>query len=128
MGNAALAQDFLDAVRDVLSEVGDTKTFRIVTESAIDINNPGAAPTPSNEDVALEAFLFDFIQEYMPEANVIEGDKMAILSVIDLSSAQIEAIKPGEYLIDGLAMYTIVRTKPVKVAGETITVFVQLKG
>ena len=128
MGDLSIAQDLLDGVVDAMADLGTTRTFRIITVEAIDPDNPGAAPVETPENVSVEALLFDFDKKYMPEANVTEGGLMALLSIEPFSDAQVSAIVPGNFLVDGSKVYDIVRTNPIEVAGVTVTVIVQLKG
>jgi hypothetical protein len=128
MGDLSIAQDLLDGVVDALADLGDTRTLRIITVDPVDPLDPGAAPVETVEDVSVEALLFDFDKKYMPEANVIEGGTMALLSVDPLTDAQVEAIVPGNFLMDGSKAYDIVKTNPIEAAGVIVTVIVQLKG
>lgn len=130
MGDPTIAQDIIDGVAYALDEVGDTRTFRIVTVPSIDINNPGATPVETLEDVSVEAILFSFFQEYMPDANILDGNLMAILSIKDLTDPQVDAIEPGNRLIDNdsTTIYEIVKSNPIEVSGIKVTVILQLKG
>lgn len=128
MGDLSIAQDLLEGVAEALAEVGDTRTFRIITVAPIDSNDPGAAPVETPENVSVEALLFNFDKRYMPEANITEGGVMALLSIEPFSDAQVEAITPGNFLVDGSKIYDIVKTNPIEAAGVIVTVIVQLKG
>lgn len=128
MGDVSIAQDLLDGVVDALDAVGSTRILRIITVDPIDPNNPGAAPVETPENVNVESLLFDFDKRYMPEANVTEGGLMGILSIEPLTDAQIEAIVPGNFIVDGSTEYDIVKTNPIEAAGVIVTVIVQLKG
>jgi len=99
MGDETLAQDILDGVADALEEMGAARKFRIVTVPAVDIDDAGATPVETKVDVTVATILFSFNNEYMADANVINGNLMAILSLEDLSSSQIAAIKPGNRLV-----------------------------
>lgn len=130
MGDITIAQDILDGVADALGDLGDTRTFRIITTPDYNLNNPGETPTETDEDVSVEALLFGFNIEYMPEANIIEGELMSILSIKDFTDAQVASIKPGNRLLDSddTTIYEIVKANPIEVAGIVVTVIVQLKG
>ncbi len=128
MGDVSIAQDLLDGVVDAMAEVGSTRTLRLISVDPINPLDPGAAPIETNDDVSIEALLFDFDKRYMSEANITEGGVMALLSVEPLTDAQVVAIVPGNVLIDGSRNYKIVRANPIEAAGITVTVIVQLKG
>jgi hypothetical protein len=131
MGDITLAEDVKEGVADIMSEVGSTHTFRIIEYSAPSPTNPGAAPTQTIDDTDIEAYTFDFIQEYMPTANVLEGELMGILSIAPLTEEQISKIKPGTELIELPAPYTetykIVKSDLIRIAGIGATAIVQLK-
>lgn len=128
MGDISIAQDLLDGVVDAMADLGATRTLRIITVDPIDPLDPGAAPVETVENVNVESLLFNFDKRYMPEANVTEGETMALLSVEPLTDAQVEAIVPGNFLVDGSKMYDIVKANPIEAAGVIVTVIVQLKG
>ena len=128
MPDESIAADLIDAVSDVLGDLGGVRTFRIVTRSALDIDNPGAAPTVTNEDLTIDAVLFDFDEKYMSKANVVEGDMMAIISIENFTDLQKSKVEPGNFLIDGTKIYSIVLVKPIEAAGIDVTYILQLKG
>ena len=128
MGDVTIAQDLLDGVADALADLGDTRTFRIITAGAIDPNDPGAEPSETTENVSVEAILFNFDERYMPGANVLEGGLLALLSIKDFTAAQVGALEPGNFLIDGTTVYTIVRDQPIEAAGIVVTAILQLRG
>lgn len=127
MGDTSIAQDILEGVASALGDVGDTRTLRIVNYDVIDSNNPGAAPTVTNDDTPVEALLFDFDEKYMKGANIIEGDTMAIIDLSVLSEAQKEVLAPGTKFIDSNVNYDIVKLNPIEVAGIMCAVILQLK-
>ncbi|MES0340679.1 MAG: hypothetical protein ABUK08_00025 [Candidatus Humimicrobiaceae bacterium] len=128
MGDVTLAADIIEGVVDIMIEVGSTHTFRIITYGAPNPSNPGAPPSEVIDDTNIEAYTFDFNEEYMPDANVTEGELMGILSIDPLSQAQIAEIKPGSYLIDGSDTYSVIKSNIIQVAGVPSTAIVQLKG
>lgn len=130
MGDLTIAQDLLDGVDEALALLGDTRTLRLVTIPSIDVNNPGGAPTETQVDKEIEAFLFAFDSEYMTDANILGGGLMAILAVSSLTTAQINQIQPGNRLIDNddTTIYEIIKSSPIETAGVKVTVIVQLKG
>jgi len=131
MGDTTIAQDILDGVADALGDLGAVRKLRIITTPSVDNDNPGATPVETLENVDVDTFLFSFDQEYMPEANVLQGELMGIPSLKDLTTAQITAIKPGNRFVDSVnsnKTYEIVATQPTEVAGVIVTVVVQLKG
>lgn len=128
MGDLTIAQDLLEGVAEALGTVGNTRTLKLITYGAIDIDNPGAAPTRLDEDVPIDALLFDFEQEYMPKANVLEGSTMAILSIIDLTDVQVSEIIPGNKLVDGTETFEIISALEVEASGVPVTFIIQLKG
>lgn len=128
MPDESIAADLIEAVADVLGDLGGVRTFRIVTRSAIDINNPGSAPTVTNEELTIDAVLFDFDEKYMSKANVVEGDTMAIISIETFTDLQKSKVEPGNFLIDGTKIYSIVLAQPIEAAGIDVTYILQLKG
>lgn len=128
MGDLSIAQDLLDGVVDAMADLGDSRFFRMVTVDPIDPLNPGAAPVETVEDVPVECLLFNFNKKYMPEANVTEGDTMALLSVEPFTDDQVTAICPGNFIVGGSKVYDIVKSNPIEAAGVIVTVIVQLKG
>ena len=130
MGDITIAQDILDGVADALGDLGDTRTFRIITTPTVDKNNPGETPIETKVDIPVEAVLFDFDEKYMPNANILEGESMAILSIDPFSDVQVDAIVPGNRLIDNdsTTIYEIIKANPIEAAGIKVTVIIQLKG
>lgn len=128
MGDVTLAADIIEGVVDIMAEVGSTHTFRIITYGDPNPSDPGAPPTEIIDDTDVEAYTFDFVEEYMPDANVIDGGLMGIMSIDPLSSIQIDGIEPGSYLINGSKIYPVVKSNIIQVAGVPSTAIVQLKG
>jgi hypothetical protein len=127
MGSPTTAQDFLDAVEDVLDDLGDTRVVRITTYGVIDPADPGAGPSVSTTDYNVDAVLYDYQDRQIDGTAIQQGDRQAVLAVDSLSSAVIAAILPGAKLVDGSTVYSIVRASPVEVAGETVTIFLQIR-
>ncbi len=128
MPDPSIAADLIDAVYDVLNDLGGVRTFRIVTRSAIDLNNPGAQPTLTNEDIITDAVIYNFDEKYMPKANVTKGDMMAIISIKGWTDLQKSKVEPGNFLVDGTKVYSIVLVNPIEAAGINVTYILQLKG
>ena len=128
MSEAVTAQDFLDAITDVLADLGTTRTVRITTRGALNPSNPGAGPSLSTDDYSVEAILYDYMDSQIDGSTIQTGDRVAVLSIDPLTSGVIDTILPNAKLIDGSTVYTIVRTSPVEVAGEKVTVFLQIRG
>jgi hypothetical protein len=128
VGDVTIAADIIAGVVDIMSEVGSTHTFRFITYGDPSPTDPGAPPTEVIDDTDIEAYTFEFNELYMPDANVIEGELMGILSIDPLTQIQIDEIKPGAYLIDGTDNYSIVKSNIIQVAGVPSTAIVQLKG
>lgn len=130
MGDISIAQDLLDGVAEALGVLGSLRNFRLVSTPPVDISNPGETPVETPTDYPLDAYLYAFDNEYMPEANILDGSLMAILSIESLTSEQIEQIEPGNRLIDTTppGTYEIVRANLIEVAGIKVTAIVQLKG
>jgi hypothetical protein len=130
MGDTTIADDLLAGVADALGDLGATRTLRIITTSALDIDSPGEAPTETEEDVSLDSLLFTFDSKYMPEASIIHGGVMAIVSIQDLTDEQIAGIEPGNLLVDtdGTKTFEIVRVEKIEAAGVPVTFILQLKG
>lgn len=128
MGDTTIAQDILEGVADALGSLGDTRSFRVITIPSVDVNNPGATPVETESDTEVEALLFDFDQEYMAGANILEGGLMSIISIEGVADATIAEMEPGNRLVDGSTIYEIVRVQKIEVAGIIVAVIVQLKG
>lgn len=128
MGDLSIAQDLLDGVVDALGDLGDTRTVRIVTEGALDIGDPGAGRPKTNEDVPVEALLYDFEDEYIDGTTVLKGDRKAIISIEPLTVAQVAGIEQGAKLIDGSDIYTIEGTNEIEVAGTPVTIILHVRG
>lgn len=128
MGDTSVAQDLIDGVKDALEVVGDTSTVRIFTEGALDPLDPGAGRPRTPEDLSIEAFLYDFEDEYIDGTNVLKGDRKAILDVSTLTSIQISGIEQGTTLIDGADSYAIVGTEDIEVAGVVVTMILHVRG
>ncbi len=127
MGDVTIAQDLLEGVEDAMADLGATRTFRIVTYSAPNPSDPGAAPTETPEDVTVEAILFDFDIKYMPKSSVEEGSTLALLSIIDFTDDQVNSLVPGNFLIDGTTTFTIAKARKIEAAGIQVTVILQLE-
>lgn len=127
MGDVTIAQDLLEGVQDALADLGSTRVFRIITYSTPNPSSPGAAPSETLENVNVEAVLFDFDTKYMPGSTALEGKTLAILSIIDFTTAQLAALKPGNYLIDGTTKFSITKVREIEAAGILVTVILQLK-
>ena len=128
MSDALSSQDFLDAVTDVIAVLGSTRKVRVVAYAALDTGNPGAGrvQTPTDHDV--EAAIYDYNDKYVDGAAILQGDKIAVLSIDPLASAVVELVKPDAKLVDGSAVYTIVSVKATEVAGEKVALLLQLRG
>lgn len=128
MGDTSIAQDILEGVADALDAVGDTRTMRIITEGALDINDPGAGRPRTPEEFGVEAFLYDYEDEYINGTSILKGDRKAILSIEPLTAAQISGIKQGAKLIDGSDIYTVEGTEGIETAGITVTIILHVRG
>lgn len=128
MGDTTIAQDLIDGVADAMATVGDTKTIRIVTEGSLNPSDPGAGKPRTPEDLSVEAFLYDFEDEYVDGTTVLKGDRKAIIDLSQLTSVQIAGIKQGHELIDGSESYKIVAKNPIEVSGLTVTIILHIRG
>jgi hypothetical protein len=128
MGDISIAQDLLSGVTDALADVGATRTVRITTFGALTPGDPGAGGTPTDEDVSVEALLYDYEDKYINNTSILKGDRKAILSIEPLSGAQIAAIKQGVKVIDGTDIYTVVTASPIEVAGTLVTIILHIRG
>ena len=128
MGDLSIAQDLLDGVEDVMFEVGDTRTLRMLTDSVRDPLNPGAPPTRIATDFDLEAYIYDFDEQYFPGANSIDGDLLAIIDIMTLTEAQREAVDVGNQVVKGSTVYEVTARRRIEFAGVAVTYVLQLKG
>jgi len=128
MGDLSIAQDLLEGVADALGDLGATRTLRLVSVPSLDINNPGGARVETLDDEDLEALLFEYEDKYMPGSSVHDGNTLAILSIINLTDAQVALVQPGNQLLDGTRRYEITKTNPIEAAGVIVTIIIQLKG
>ena len=62
----------------------------------------------------------------MPEADVINGSRMALIDVTGLTSDQIAGIKNGNKILDGTKEYMIILPEEVEANGEPVNYLVQL--
>jgi hypothetical protein len=128
MGDISIANDLLSGVTDALADLGSTRTVRITTFGALTLGAPGAGGTPTDEDISVEALLYDFEDKYINNTSILKGDRKAILSIEPLSVAQVNAIKQGVKLIDGTDVYTVVKASPIEVAGTSVTIILHIRG
>lgn len=128
MGDVTIAQDLIEGVTDALADLGDTRQVRIVSEGVLDPLNPGAGKPRTTTDTDVEALLYDYEDRYINGASVLEGDRQAIIDIAPLTGAQVAALEPGNFLIDGSKIYSIVRATPIEAAGITVTVVLQIRG
>jgi hypothetical protein len=128
MGDISIANDLLSGVTDALADLGSTRTVRITTFGALTPGAPGAGGTPTDEDISVEALLYDFEDKYINNTSILKGDRKAILSIEPLSVAQVNAIKQGVKLIDGTDVYTVVKASPIEVAGTSVTIILHIRG
>jgi len=128
VGDINIAQDLLGGVMDALVDLGAKRTLKLISVPAIDTVNPGAERSETWDTEDLDALLFEYEDKYMPGSSVRNGSTLAILSIIELTDAQVSLIKPGSRLVDGQTEYEIIKTNPIEVAGIIVTIIVQLKG
>ena len=128
MSDPTTAQDFLDAVTEVLDSLGSTKSVRVIAYAALDANNPGAGRTQTPTDYSVEAIIYDYDDKYVDGSTIQQGDRAAVLSIDPLDSSVVELIKPNAKLVDGSTIYAIVDVKATEIAGEKVALFLQLRG
>lgn len=128
MGDLLIAQDLLDGVTDALGDLGATRQVRIITRGALTPGNPGAGGSQSVEDVDVEALIYGYDEKYIDGTAIQTGDRQCLLSIGPLTTAQIEAIRPGSRIVDGSNVYSIVNANMIEAAGVPVTAIVQLRG
>lgn len=128
MGDANIAQDILEGVADALSDLGDSRTVRIFTEGALDLNDPGAGAPRTPEDLPVEALLYDFDDELIDNTAVLKGDRNAIIDLNSLTTGQIDSIGQGSLVVDGSDNYTVVQAHRIEVAGIISALILHIRG
>lgn len=128
MGDPTNAQDFLDAIEDVMADLGATRKVRVVAYGSLDENNPGAGASKTLTDYDVEALIYAFDESYVDGTTVQHGDQGAIIDIDSLSSSVISLIKSNAKLVDGSTIYTIVNVDSIEAAGEKIAILLHLRG
>lgn len=124
----SISDDIISGIKDGLEDLGWNLTLQGIAYGSVNIDNPGAAPLETSFSKDFKGLVFDFDEKYMPGSTVEEGDRMVLVSVDTLTTQEIAAVKPGNYIIDGSEIYSIIKTAPIKVAGATVVVIAQVKG
>jgi hypothetical protein len=127
MSESTTAQDFLDAIVDMLSELGISRKVRLVTYGSLDANNPGAGRTQTPTDYTVPAILYDYADYQIDGTTIQDGDRLAIVDIGSLSASVIDEILPNTKLVDGTTIYTIVRVTSAEVVGKKIVVILQIR-
>ena len=127
MGDVTIANATIEAVEIALLTVGEPVQMQFVSLSDIDENDPGAEPTETVVSINVEGFVFNFDETYMPGTNVIEGDSMGLISLADLTDQQVADIGISDRIVVGTAIYEIVKSRPIDIAGKPVTYIFQLK-
>lgn len=128
MGDPTNAQDFLDAIEDIMADLGATRKVRVVAYGSIDENNPGAGAPKTLTDYNVEALIYSFDERYIDGTTVKHGDHGAVIDIDSLESSVISLIKPNAKLVDGTTVYTILRVDSVETAGEIVAILLHLRG
>jgi hypothetical protein len=128
MGDMTIAQDLLDGVADALADLGSTRQVRIITRGALTPGDPGAGGAQTVVDVNVEAVVAGYDEKYVDGTTIQVGDRLAILSIGPLSTAQVAALKPGARLIDGIQVYSVVAANIPEAAGTPVVAVLQLRG
>lgn len=127
MGDIYVAQELLDTVQEVIADHGWEMTLRRKTYSAIDENDPGAAPTESIFDTLFDGFSYEIESKYVNGTSVLEGDKVLLMDLTDLTTEEIDGISPGNFILDGSESYNIIKSRVYKSNGTPLTVMAQLR-
>lgn len=128
MSDPTISADIVSGISDAMGDIGWMMKVRSIEYGSVDLNNPGASTSEVVVDTDFSGLLFDFDEKYMPGSTVLEGDKMALISVENMTVDKIDGIKAGNYIIDGSEIYSIIKTAPIRVAGSTVVVIAQIKG
>lgn len=127
MGDLTIAADIIEGVVDIMEEVGATLNLRTIVYGDTDIDNPGAAPTETITNTPFEGFMFAIQDEYIDGTSILEGDQNIIVSIDGMTDEVIDAIAPGNYVLDGSKTYSIIRAVPVSVSGVKVVLIIQVR-
>jgi molybdopterin-binding protein len=127
MAEANTAQDFLDAIVEVLADLGSTRKVRVVAYGSIDANDPGAGRAQTPTDHSVEAIIYAYDDQFIDGSTIQEGDLAAIIDIDSLETSVISLIKSNAKLVDGSTIYAIIRATSVEVAGEKVAMMLQLR-
>lgn len=126
MSDPTISEDIISGITDAMADLGATLICRAIAYSDIDINNPGKAPVEVVTDKSFEGLIFDFNDKYMPGTTVIEGDRMVLISMETFTKQQIANVIPGNYIVDDIDIYNIIKVAPIKVAGSVVVIIAQI--
>jgi len=128
MGDITITQDIIEGIVDIMVEVGWTIILRSNVYGAVDIENPGAAPSETIVNTPFEGFIFDIEDKYFNGTSILKGDRNLIVSIDGFTPEQIAAIAPGNYIVDSSDIYSIISAELINVSGLTATVIAQIRG
>lgn len=119
----ALAEDFTEAIDDLITEVGGAAVIRSYTLGPLDPLNPGSGKprTPVNTDVT--AAVYDYEEGRIDGTVVQKGDKEAIVSMKDET---IDIDTEMLFIQDSIEWMIIETSKP-KINGTIVTVILQVR-
>lgn len=127
MADSTIPLDIISGIKDGMEDLGWGLKLKIITRGGIDPSNPGAGPTETIDLVDFDGLVFDFDEKWMPGSTIEEGDQMVLITVDKLTEDNLKGIKPGNYIIDGTQIYSIIKSKPIKVAGKVVVAIAQVK-
>lgn len=125
-----LRQEMINAIARNIEVFGTSRTFRVVAQGAVDPNNPGTPPGTTETDIPVNAFIYDYEEQYIDGTTVRRGDRIGIFHTRDLDILQLIAIGSADYsyLIDGSIQYTVVSANFIEMNGQPIMFKMQLRG
>lgn len=124
MGNQEINYDFINAITDVIDDIGGTLTLNYSTEGSLTPGNPGAGRTKTLSSKSIQGILTEYEDKYIDGSVIKKGDRLAILSIACLT---IE-ITQGMFIVDNGRTYKIINVEKPQVSGSAVTVLAQVRG
>lgn len=124
-----IRQEMINAIARSIEIFGAARTLRVVAQGAIDPDNPGTPPPKVETDIPVNAFLYDYAEQYIDGTTVRRGDRIAIFHTRDLTIPQLLAIGSADYsyLIDNTIQYTVVHANLLEMNGLPIFFKMQVR-
>lgn len=110
--------EMADVAHELLLEFGMSIVLRRVTPGAYDPATGTSAETTADQPATGALFDYDLRssgQGFEPETLIQAGDKQCLLSPDGVTEPQ-----PGDFIVDGTALWTIINAKAVNPAGTPV--------